>query len=320
MLNDFLNHRSKGDRRAIVALAVLAVLLIITLLIVDIVRTGDLIEAQKESLNNANQTKTSGGKKDTSKSAVADVSLHDFDPNTVDSTTLVGFGIAPWKVKIFMKYRSKGKRFSTPESILDTYRWEQSDLDILRPYIHIGEEYRSRNVESDRDVSYDNLGKRGFSSLGSENKSQPSGTDSIYRRKYTSAKFKTLTKVDLNTADSATLCSIPGVGDYISAAIVRYRSKLGGYASVSQLRDIKQVSPELLEWFEVKSDADVKKININKDSFQKLNSHPYIGYEQTKDLLMYRRLYATIRDEAQLLQIGVFSKEDVERLRPYLVY
>ena len=140
------------------------------------------------------------------------------------------------------------------------------------------------------------------------------------RTKYVSAKFKTLTKVDINTADSATLCSVPGVGQYISMAIIRYRKRLGGYASVEQTMDIKQVSPELLEWFKVENKEKVNKVNINKDSFQKLNSHPYISYEQTRDLLMYRRLYGNIADEAQLLNINIFSVEDIERLRPYLEY
>ncbi len=320
MLNDFLNHKSKGDRRAIIALAVLAVLLVIALLIVDIVRTGDLIEAQKKSLGD--NTKVSGDKRTSdndTKSSIASIPLHEFDPNTVDSSTLVGFGIAPWKVKIFINYRNKGKRFSTPESILDTYKWEQADYELLRPYINIGKQYRSKVSD---DYSHESRkGQDGRIASHSEGKEMyHSAGDTTYKRKYASAKFKTLTKIDLNTADSATLCSIPGVGGYISSAIIRYRNRLGGYASVSQVMDIKQVSPELLEWFEVNEHAEVKKININKDSFQKLNSHPYISYEQTRDVLTYRRLYGVIRDEAQLLQINVFSKEEVERLRPYLVY
>ena len=44
-----------------------------------------------------------------------------FDPNTVDSLTLVGFGIKPWKVKNFLHYRAAGKVFRSAKDIGNTY-------------------------------------------------------------------------------------------------------------------------------------------------------------------------------------------------------
>ena len=87
---------------------------------------------------------------------------------------------------------------------------------------------------------------------------------------------------------------------------------------MEQLRELKIVSPELLEWFEVSS--DVRKIPVNRASFQALNVHPYISYKQTKALLQYIRLYGKVKDEQALIETGIFTKEEVERLRPYLAY
>ena len=312
-MSDFLTHYPKSDRRAVLVLVVVAVLLVVVLLVVDIVQTGKLAEAQK---TNKTEVIVRGGNRGReADNGVAHIPLHEFDPNTVDSATLVGFGIAPWKAKVLVNYRNKGKRFTTPESILDTYGWEKDDYETLRPYIRIGEAYRRQRQEYPRGRYYEQDSRNADDRCYYEH-----GTSDSVRTKYVSAKFKTLTKVDINTADSATLCSVPGVGQYISSAIIRYRGRLGGFASVEQTLDIKQVSPELLEWFKVERPKDIKKININKDSFQKLNSHPYISYEQTRDLLMYRRLYGRIEDEAQLMKVNIFSTEDVERLRPYLEY
>ena len=133
-----------------------------------------------------------------------------------------------------------------------------------------------------------------------------------------SNKFRSLTKVDVNTADTALLRRVPGVGKKISEAIVEYRERLGGFHSVEQLMEIKMVSPELLEWFEVS--AEVRKIPVNRASFQALNSHPYISYEQTKALLQYIRLYGKVKDEQALVETGIFTKEEVERLKPYLAF
>ena len=135
-----------------------------------------------------------------------------------------------------------------------------------------------------------------------------------------SNKFRALTKVDVNAADTALLRRVPGVGKKISEAIVEYRERLGGFYSVEQLRELKIVSPELLEWFEVSSSPNIQRLNINKASFQALNSHPYISYEQTKALLQYIRLYGKVKDEQALVETGIFTKEEVERLKPYLAF
>ena len=79
------------------------------------------------------------------------------------------------------------------------------------------------------------------------------------------------------------------------------------------------MSRELLDWFEVSS-SDVQKISINKTSFQALNRHPYISYEQAKALLQYIRLYGKVKDEKALLETGIFTEEEVERLMPYLTF
>ena len=126
--------------------------------------------------------------------------------------------------------------------------------------------------------------------------------------------------MDVNEADTTLLRRIPGVGEKISEAIVRYRQQLGGYYSVEQLLEISIVSPELLEWFTISSPTAVQKMNLNQASFQALNSHPYISYEQTKSLLQYIRLYGEVKEEVTLLSIGVFTKEELERLRPYIAY
>ena len=230
-------------------------------------------------------------------------SLVAFDPNTVDSLTLIGFGLKDWKVKNFLHYRAAGKVFRSAEEMGKTYGWTEEDVEKVRGYVRVnglfGETEKNR--------------REGWT----ERKRKEERED---RPTYTSNKFQTLTKVDINTADTALLRRIPGVGEKISEAIVEYRKKLGGFHSVEQLMEIKIVSPELLDWFEVSSSPNLQSINLNKASFQALNRHPYISYEQTKALLQYIRLYGKVKDEKALMETGIFTKEEVERLRPYLTF
>lgn len=279
---------SKGDRRAIVALGCIVVFAIGVLMVVDAWKGKERdVKTEEEAAVDVEKKEERG-----------EVVMKEFDPNTVDSLTLIGFGLKPWKVKNFLHYREAGKVFRSAEDLGDTYGWTEEDVEMLASYVRVGKQYEKKEKKVEEREEW---------------RQQAEKTE------HTSNKFHTLTKVDVNTADTAMLRRIPGVGAKISEAIVRYREKLGGFYSVEQLREIKMVSPELLEWMEVSS-PNVQKIPVNEASFQALNSHPYISYEQTKALLQYIRLYGKVKDEQALLETGIFTKEDVERLKPYLVY
>lgn len=281
----------KSDRRAIVAIGSIAVFAIGVQLVVDALKTKETVET-RAVLEDRELLGSSVEK------SLQSVTIHVFDPNTVDSLTLVGFGIKAWKVKNFLHYRAAGKVFRSAKDLGDTYGWTEEDVHLLAPYVQVGEVYQQRK-EMPR---YEKKETRNSKSLNQ------------------TKKFQTLTLVDVNEADTTLLRRIPGVGEKISEAIVRYRQQLGGYYSVEQLLEISIVSPELLEWFTISSPTAVQKMNLNQASFQALNSHPYISYEQTKSLLQYIRLYGEVKDEATLLSIGIFTKEELERLRPYVAY
>ncbi|MBQ6966143.1 MAG: helix-hairpin-helix domain-containing protein [Bacteroidaceae bacterium] len=288
----------KSDRRAVVALGCIAVFCIGVLMVMDVLRgqmSGSSDTVGENGLDEINATVDQIF-------SPSDFEPHVFDPNTVDSLTLVHFGIKPWKVKNFLHYRAAGKQFRKAEDMGDTYGWTKEDVEILIPYVLVDGAY-SRN----------------------ENKGKGRDEETRWERKEKqpfpiSNKFRVLTTVDVNEADSALLCRIPGIGGGISRSILRYRTRLGGFYAVSQLSEIDLLSPELLEWFTVSPSPQLKKISLNTASFQVLNSHPYITYEQTKALLQYRRLYGNVENEEKLRSTGIFSAEDLDRLRPYLEY
>ena len=298
---DFL-YFMKSDRRAIVALGCIAVFAIGVLMLVDAWKGKEKeTKAEEKVTVNVEQKEERG-----------EVVLRTFDPNIVDSLTLIGFGLKPWKVKNFLHYREAGKVFRSAEEMGDTYGWTAEDVERVASYVRVVEKYEKsgrseKNEKYGKDENHWKDGKR-WDERKDEKPERPS------------SKFQMLTKVDVNTADTALLRRIPGVGAKISEAIVKYRERLGGFHSVEQLREIKIVSPELLEWMEVSSSSDIQKININKASFQALNSHPYISYEQTKALLQYVRLYGKVKDEKALVETGIFTKEEVEKLKPYIAY
>ena len=319
---------SKGDRRAVAVLGCVAILGVGSLIVADALKWGsDEALADNEVLRKFTGTTALG------ESAEKATRLSVFDPNTVDSVTLVQFGIKPWKVRNFLRYRAAGKVFRSVEEVGCTYGWTDEDVEMLAPYVRIDDRFMARErlgVSASRAVlntSNATFVKRRYT----DDSSQGVGTDdsiiSVLKNgalltgtKGVSYKYRSLTKVDANTADSATLCRIPGIGGGISSAIIRYRNRLGGFHSVQQLLEISIFSPELLEWFVVSDTFPLTKVQINRSSFNALNSHPYITYNQTLNLLKYIRLYGNIDDEKSLISTGIFTSEEVERLRHYIQY
>lgn len=79
--------------------------------------------------------------------------------------------------------------------------------------------------------------------------------------------------LELNTCDSASLESLPGLGPVLSARIIKYRNLLGGYASVDQLKEVYGLSEDtynLVSGFLRADPALVRKIQINNADYKQL--------------------------------------------------
>lgn len=126
-------------------------------------------------------------------------------------------------------------------------------------------------------------------------------------------------RIDLNTTDTIRLRSVPGIGRYFAAQIVRHGQYLGGYVSVDQLDEITDFPTEAKQYFEIKNPTP-RRININKLTLQELRRHPYINYYQARGIVDYRRLHGRINSLQDLSLSRDFTPEAIERLEPYVEY
>ena len=53
--------------------------------------------------------------------------------------------------------------------------------------------------------------------------------------------------VDINTADSEALCTLPGVGEVLAERIVAYRNEHGAFKSVDELENVSGIGESKLE-------------------------------------------------------------------------
>lgn len=129
--------------------------------------------------------------------------------------------------------------------------------------------------------------------------------------------------VDINTADSAALVSLSGIGAKSAVHILRYRELCGGFYSVEQLRELDVVSDENFLRFSPRVWCDstkIVKIDINRASAEQLAKHPYISNRMLRRIVNRRELSGGWRSIDDMVMSGIFTDKEAARLAPYLSF
>ncbi len=154
--------------------------------------------------------------------------------------------------------------------------------------------------------------------------SNPQISDNTQPQKSKAGKtIKPARILDLNKCDSAALESLPGLGPVLSARIVRYRNLLGGYADVSQLKEVYGLPEETWDLVSgrLKADPDdVRKININQADYRQLIRLPYFERYEVTAILKYRELNGKIESIDELVENGVIDSAKVKKVKWYLEF
>ncbi len=139
-------------------------------------------------------------------------------------------------------------------------------------------------------------------------------------------KLKESEYIFLNETDTAQWKKVPGIGSAFAARIVKYNKLLGGFTSITQLREVYGVDDELFDnisLYVMEEDNIInkcKKLEVNKLEFKEIVAHPYIDYEQTVAIVNLRRRIGKISSMDELAMLDEFTPEDINRITPYLQF
>ena len=243
-----------------------------------------------------------------------------FDPNEADSTQLLRLGLASFQVRSIYRFRAKGGRFSTKDDFRRVYRLTNEQWERLSPLISIAPKYRLVTIVPQSDV-------RNTSSRPASYATDTIIRDSVLCSYATSRskpayvqKLSGDETIDINLADSALLCRVPGIGPYFARRIIQYRRRLGGYTSAAQLLQIEDFPADAIAWMQVADTCQVQQLQINSLSTRRLMKHPYMGYYRASEIADYRRIHGPIRSIEVLKSLPHFTEEDILRLAPYLSF
>ena len=131
-------------------------------------------------------------------------------------------------------------------------------------------------------------------------------------------------KIDLNIATADQLQRVNGIGEKLSARIIKFRNKFkGGFIADIQIHDVYGISPEVLERllneFTVKTPKVVDKINLNTATIEQLVTIQHIDYELAYEIINQRTLREGYKSLDELSKVKDFPLDKIDIIKLYLM-
>jgi len=219
-------------------------------------------------------------------------SLFTFDPNTLSAIGWSSLGLSPKQAQAIVNYTARGGRFYKPEDLQKMYTISPEMYKKLLPYVKIEANEKNSNPQ-----------------------------ESLYAKKEFVKKAPVI--VDINTADSAQLDEIRGIGGAFANRILKYRQKLGGFYKKEQLMEVYGL--DSVKYNEIKgqismSSVALKTININTAQFSDLKSNPYLTYKQMNAIIQYRKQHGSYKGPADLKKVAILNQQVIDQITPYISF
>lgn len=243
--------------------------------------------AELDSLVSTWESLQTSNKVTASPSSARPVFLFSFDPNSATLDELHQLGFTGNVASRIVRYRQNGGRFKIKKDLLKIYGIDSVLYGSLYSYINLPENPYKR---SDR--------------------AEPIRTET------------SVSKFDLNTADSARLLAAKGVGPILAQRIIKYRNRLGGFVHNKQLKEVYGLDSSairsLSEIAFIDPAVPVNKLNLNKAGEKDLSLHPYISKAMAKAIVTYRFQHGNYNSVEDIRNIHALNEGAIARLLPYL--
>jgi competence protein ComEA len=215
-----------------------------------------------------------------SESSRKETTLFYFDPNTISDKEWMSLGFSEKQTQSIRKYIQKGGKFKNKEDIKKLYVVSDEKYAELEKYINIV------NIEN-----------------------EISETEEL------------VSVIDLNNFTVNEFKYLGEEWQNVASRIVKFRNLLGGFANKEQLKDVYGLKLSLYVSVKEKLYIDkskINQININFAENSELSKHPYLSYEEAKEITQYRNKKGAYKSVEELREKSILSAETYKKIAPYL--
>ncbi|MBS1521274.1 MAG: helix-hairpin-helix domain-containing protein [Bacteroidetes bacterium] len=127
--------------------------------------------------------------------------------------------------------------------------------------------------------------------------------------------------IELNSADSAKLTELKGIGPSFARRIVNYRNRLGGFISKEQLKELFGMDDDRYAEIQAQVSVDpshIQKIHINKVDFDGLKYFPYLTFKQMNAIVQFREQHGDYASLSDMRNIVILNDEILRKIEPYI--
>jgi competence protein ComEA len=223
-----------------------------------------------------------------------------FNPNTVSAEDAQKLGFSKKLSNTLINFRNKGGKFYKPDDLKKLYGLAPKLFEGLEAYILIPNATKEYTHKFKKDTVY----QKAYS--------KPTYEKKVYIKE----------AIEINTADSLSIVYLKGIGPSFTKRIIKYRTLLGGFHSLYQLKEIYGMTDSLYLNLtsQIKLDKNnITKIPINVIDLVTLRKHPYFQYASAQTVINFRTKHGKL-SEQDIRSLGIFNDEKLKLILPYLSY
>ena len=284
---------NKGHRRAVFIMSLLIIILVVVrVYFINAPENTGITQRMREKVKEINaavdtiDVRKSGRVKKYQNRGKNHISIKPeaFDPNKATARQLMAAGLSRKQAYTIVKYIKSGGSFKYKEDLKKINCISDSDYYNIEKYILL-----------------DNI---------------PSG-ETVQNASDTKMPI-----IELNGATAEDLLEINGIGPYTAKSIIRYRTMLGGYYSVEQLKEVYGIDSlkyeNIRKFFIVNRDS-LKTIDLNKSDFYSLKRHPYISKKQAFEITNHIKYVEKFHSVEELKKLKSINDSVYEKIYHYFV-
>ena len=226
------------------------------------------------------------------------IKIYPFNPNFISDYKGYTLGMSVEEIDRLHAFRGTNEYVNSAKDFQKVTQVSDSLLNVISPYFKFPEWTKESKKYEVR-----------------QNNFSPSEEERVVSTKNIQVK-------DLNTATAEELKSINGIGEKLSARIIKFRDRLGGFLIDEQLYDVYYLEPEVakrvLVKFKVFNKPTIEKINVNSASANEIASLTYIKYDVAREIVSYRESNGRFLSLNELENIEGFPSDKIDRIALYL--